>query len=254
MTHFSILLISLFVLESTMAQVSGLINYTETMQLQFEAPEGMNIEGLINNSMTTNKELLFTQEEAIYQTSKSNVNEDQEITNDEGTFKMVIETGENENIDYLNIKAKKHIYQTSFMGKLFLIESDQEKQKWKLTDEKVKYLGYVCHKAELTIPAKDEESEDKHVVAWFTTEIPASVGPNNYGQLPGAILMINENDGDLEIKATSIELRNIQEGEIKIPRKGKKVSSEEFEIIVEEQMKEMQEMYQSNGSTTIIRG
>lgn len=253
MKHFSILLILFFFVLSISAQVAGTINYTETRQLQFEAPEGMDIEGLLSNSMTTHKDLLFTQEESIYKTSKTNLNEDTEITNDEGTFKMVIETGDDENIHYVNHKKKTSVNQTDFMGRQFRIESDIEKQKWKLTNEKIKYLDYVCQKAELTIQEEDED--DKHVVAWFTSQIPASIGPNSYGQLPGAILMINENDGELEIKATSVSLESPDTDEIRVPSKGKKVTKEEFDIIVEEKMKEMEEMYNSNGSsTTIIRG
>ena len=59
--------------------------------------------------------------------------------------------------------------------------------------------------------------------------------------MPGAILMLSVNDGQVEIKATKVDLKNIKE--IKKPKDGKKVSLEEYDKIKEEKMKEMEDEY-----------
>ena len=116
--------------------------------------------------------------------------------------------------------------------------------KWKLTGEKIKYLEQECHKAVL----KQEEEE---IIAWFAPAIPVKVGPSNYHGLPGAILMVTANDGDLEIRATHINLSKIDNAFIVEPDKGKRVSSTEFERIEEEKLKQFEQM--NGGGNVIIR-
>lgn len=62
--------------------------------------------------------------------------------------------------------------------------------------------------------------------------------------------MLSKGDKDLEIKATKIELKEVDK--IEKPDNGKKVTEEEFDKIVEEKMKEMEKEY--GGQTISIRG
>ncbi|MDA9774440.1 GLPGLI family protein, partial [Saprospiraceae bacterium] len=87
-------------------------------------------------------------------------------------------------------------------------------------------------------------------VAWFAPAIPCKIGPSHYGQLPGAILMLSVGEDKDVYKATEVILSD--EVTIKKPKKGKKVTEEEYEKIIEDKMKEM---HQSMGKNTlIIRG
>ncbi len=106
------------------------------------------------------------------------------------------------------------------------------------------YLGYECQKA-------TSSSEEGETVAWFTPEIPVQHGPSSYNQLPGAILMLSTPEQKMEIMATEVILDESHQKEIKAPTKGKKVTNEEFEKIIEEKTKEMEEMY--GGQGIIIR-
>ena len=235
-----------------MGQSSGTISFQETIKLELDLPEGIDISGMMSDNITTNKILSFEGKESVYRDDKGNEDHEKEITSDDGSFKMVLKMDSPEEIFYTNIGSKEQFRQTSFMGKTFLIESKVEKPKWRLTNEKVKYLGYVCQKAERTEQI-EEEGRERLIVAWFTSEIPAPIGPAGYSNLPGAVLMVNIDDGKTEIKATSVDLGAIDASSLQRPSKGQKVSQDEFEKIVEEKTKEMEAEYGGEGSF-IIRG
>lgn len=235
---------------SSFAQTSGTIKYTQTIKLEFELPDGMEIDGL-KDEMTLEKELHFDGLKSLYKDQPATESKDQEISSDDGSIKMVIKMDDTEDVYFTDLKAKKSVHQTGFMGKEFLIENPLKKFKWKLTGEKIKYLGHVCQKAETTIT---EDEKEINIVAWFTSEIPAAIGPDGYNQLPGAILMVTKDDGKSEIKATAISFEAPAEDIITAPKKGKKVTQEAFEKIVEEKTKEMEESMGKNQRGIMIRG
>ena len=64
---------------------------------------------------------------------------------------------------------------------------------WHLTNETKEILGYQCQKAILSKDSARELGTDPQlgdIVAWFTPEIDAQLGPWKYGGLPGLILEI----------------------------------------------------------------
>lgn len=257
---FTILLATLTLL-FVHAQTSGIIQYQETQKLEFELPDGIELDGMMENSITTNRKLLFDKHISVYRDGENNEDSSKEMSSDDGSFKMVFKMGsDTEEIDYLDQKEKIYIQQTSFMDKEFLIEQKIEKSKWKITTERIKYLGYVCQKATMTKTVEkmindQTETKEVEVVAWFTSEIPASVGPRQYNQLPGAVLMVSVDDGKTEIKATEINLTELSENDLSKPTKGKKVTPEEYKIMMAEKMAEMHEMYNTRGGESImIRG
>ena len=241
-----LLCVSFLISNGINAQKSGVINYQETMKLKFElddAPAGVDLAGMMPTERSVTKQLIFDNNESLYVDGGEAV-EDTEITSDDGSIQIVFGGSEIESRLYTDFENKTSLDQQGFMGKAFIIDRPVEKIKWKITPEKVKYLDYECMKATMT----DEEGVE--TVAWFAPAIPVKAGPAGYGQLPGAILMLSKGDKDLEIKATSIELKEIKA--IEKPNDGKKVSEEEFDKIVEEKMKEMEKEY--GGKGIMIRG
>ena len=244
------------------AQTSGMISYTEVTKLEFKAIEGLNLGDMMPSDMSANKALYFDQHTSVYRNADDHVNEDIEMESDDGSFQMVFSTGgSSEEILYNDLKARKSLYQTGFMGKEFLIESDLEKATWKITDERIKYLGYVCQKAVRTktippTPGSDESPIEREVVAWFTPEIPLPIGPDEYGQLPGAVLLVSVDEGKTEIKATAVDFDSDITERLVVPTKGQKVSPDEFEQIMAEKMKELEENFNNKegSSSFIIRG
>ncbi len=242
-------LIALFAtIQLSIAQTSGIISYLSTQKLEInmdDMPEGVDLSGMLPTSRSATKELIFNKNESVYIDGKEDV-EDTEFTSDDGSFKMVIKESDIETKLYTNYKTKQRVTQEDFMDKAFVVEETSPKYNWKLTKEKIKFLGYECTKATTT------NEEEEEIVAWFAPAIKTQAGPDGYGQLPGAILMFSLDDGKLEIKAIKVELMEVDK--IEIPNDGKKVTGEEYEKIVDEKMKEMAKEYGGSGMRIQIRG
>lgn len=154
----------------------------------------------------------------------------------------------NDDQKYYNISEQKVAEQRTFLGRKFLIKDKPKQYKWKLSTETKKIQGYDCRKATL-------EEERRSLEVWFTMQIPIASGPQGYGQLPGLILemkSISKNkkgNGSFEATTTAskIEFKKLAADAIKMPKKGKKVTREQFDKIVKEKMKEMRERYKNKG-------
>ena len=232
------------------AQTEGTIIYTQTVSFDFEAPEGM--EDMFKNmpkSQSSEKILLFKDSESLYKTHKSNdFNHESRVESDMGESVFNIKIQEPDNQVYMDRKDEKTIAKQDLMGKPFLIEDDIEKQDWKVSSDRRQILDYQCMKATY---AKNDSTE---IIAWFTPQIAQGIGPENYNGLPGAILMIDINEGEREIVAKEITLDAVDESLIAPPTKGKKVSRDKFKKIEKEKMEEMESISGGTGVRMVIRG
>ena len=162
---------------------------------------------------------------------------------------------------YLDTKAKSKIVEDEIFGKEFLIVDALVKPDWKLVDETKKIGDYTCYKAEIIIPVTEkqkkdfkdflkkqenkislfpmQEPKDKVVTAWYTPEIPFSLGPRNYWGLPGLILEVNE--GNLIMLCSKVTLSNKEVTKIKIPNTGKKVTQAKFDALEKEKIDSMKD-------------
>lgn len=226
------------------SQSEGIITYKETVKFELEL-DGMSDEmkSMIPESQSVQKELLFKKDESLYRNKKGEALEGMDLKSDDGSFHIKIMVDDTEDIYYKSFPDQKKIHQTGMMGKSFVIKDDLPKHKWKITNEKIKFLGYECQKAVV-------EDEDNFIVAWFTTQIPVTAGPGGLHGLPGLILMASFDDGEREIQAQEVKLNALDKKAIVIPSEGKKVSQEQFEKIREEKEREMEEMY---GGNRVIR-
>lgn len=132
---------------------------------------------------------------------------------------------------YMNIKDKKILTQKNLSSDLFLIESKIEPQKWKKTNE-IKQIGkYTCFKATTTVLEETVSAGtiEKEVIAWFTPEIPIGFGPAGFGGLPGLIMEIEKDKAVLY--ANKVYLVTAKDKKINIPKRGIKVSEEEYREI-----------------------
>lgn len=178
------------------------------------------------------KELIFNEEAAIYHNLKSDDDAEDVAMEQDGAM-VQIKMVEPDNQFFTDLKKKKTIEQREFMTRMFLIEGEQDASGWKLSGEQKEILGYACQQA------VKSTSDTTGVVAWFCSEIPVAAGPQNYSGLPGLVLEVNINDGDQIISATEIDLAAVEEDAVSKPKKGKKVSQDEFDQIVKEKMEEM---------------
>lgn len=128
-----------------------------------------------------------------------------------------------------NLDEGSYTNHYKFLTRDFLITGELPELAWKLTGEEGMLLDRQVMKATATMDTVSVE-------AWFAPEIPAPFGPDNYGGLPGLILMLSIDDGSKLYEATSITLDT--EIEITVPDKGRPVTQEEFEKLVQDRMKE----------------
>ena len=175
-------------------------------------------------------ELLFTEEEALFENHETEDPADAMPMEGSG---IMIRMQQPDNKLYMDLKNKRAIEQKEFMSRVFLIESELEARKWKISGNQREILDYACQEATTLV-------DGKQVHAWFTPEIAVPVGPGKYTDLPGLVLAVEMNEGDRKLEATGIELKPLEQGVLNKPKKGKKVTRDEYLAIVEEKMKEME--------------
>ncbi len=120
------------------------------------------------------------------------------------------------------------------MGKVYVIDDSLRTPVWKIGNQIKDVAGYICMKAETYDPVKGHK-----IVAWFAQDIPIPAGPERMSGLPGLILELDINDGDVEIIAQSVAFRPVTADELKLPKtKGKKITDAEYNAMVKKRIDE----------------
>lgn len=145
---------------------------------------------------------------------------------------------------YHNKDKNTIVKQTEFMTRLFREESDMPKLKWKIGAATKVILAYTCMQAEIEI-------DGKKVLAWFTPEIPISVGPQKYYGLPGLILEANLNQGQQVWLASTLDFTVPDKNELFKPKEGKKVKPEQYKIIQEQKLDEWEKQQKMKESDKV---
>lgn len=247
----------------SLAQVKeGKILYERTMQLQVRInDDNPAFQNMIPKERKDKFELLFTEGKSLWQPVEDDNQGDETSFGDGDGLRMVFRMPGAEDISFHNITNGKKTDQRELGGKTFIITDSIKKMSWKVAGETKVILGHNCMKATSQLmqdsyrmtmdngEAKREKVIDTmNIVAWFTSEIPGSFGPDIYqGQLPGTILEIDINNGRNSFKAVEISPK-VDVAKVKEPSKGKKATAEEF---AKEREKMMQEMMQNGGGPGI---
>ena len=215
----------------------GIIVYEYRFDLHKGLPE--KYWNSIPHFQTKKQQLLFNDSASLYTTLPEDETPDP-FEDKSSTKKTITSSGINYNTQtYIKYKEKSLVESRELDGKVFLISQTLRVPQWNLSGETREILGYKCKKATMVEKAtpglgwttKDNNQSPKpsavDVVAWYTEEIPVSVGPHDYGQLPGAILMLEVDKGGTIYMATEVK-KSLGKSEVKEPKKGRKVSLEEF--------------------------
>jgi len=154
---------------------------------------------------------------------------------------------------YKNVQTLDLIEQSEIFGKMFLIRDTLDTYDWKLEKGNKLIGSYTCYKAVLDreVVQRSFRSEEEggssfdtttiSITAWYTPQIPLNIGPDIYWGLPGLIMEINTDR--TTILCTKVVLNKDKEITIDPPKKGDKVTRDEYTKIVEDKLKEMEEMY-----------
>ncbi|CAL2102111.1 conserved exported protein of unknown function [Tenacibaculum sp. 190130A14a] len=170
---------------------------------------------------------------------------------------QIVGSGGGTDVLYKNVKEKRYANKTEISGKRFLIKDNLPDLGWEMTGETKTIGKYTCYKAErsreeerrsfsVDEEGKEEDKTEKvtvKTVAWYTPEIPVSNGPSLHWGLPGLILEIQE--GKQTIVCSEIVINPSDKIEIEEPKKGKKVTQEKYDKIMDEKSKEMMERFKN---------
>lgn len=111
-----------------------------------------------------------------------------------------------------------------FSGKTYIIEDSLRPPVWKVMNKIKEVNGYLCMMA-----TSEDTIKGQKITAWFANDIVSSAGPERYFGLPGLIMEVDVNDGELIITALKVEKKAITT-ELDMPKKlkGKKVTNDAY--------------------------
>lgn len=247
---------AVFALAAQAQTKEGKVIYERTVQIsnvRFGGNLPPEIQAQMPKSRTDQFELLFTQQHSLYQFLPNAADEGG------GTFSsggMVIQMrGGSNDVTYIDFEKGTRTDQREIMEKNFVVADTITKLQWKMSEETKPILNFIAHKATATTvnqrPRMTMEngemkremiSDTVKVIAWYTTSVPVSAGPNYTGQLPGLILELDVNNGQTVTKAIEFSPK-VAANKIKEPKDGKKLTAAEFskerEKLLEEMRKNM---------------
>lgn len=259
-----LLLVTIASALGTQAQMKeGRVVYQRTVQMQFQRqnlPE--EVARQLPKSRTDHFELLFGNNQSLYQFLPEVNSDGGESTFSGGGAVVRMRTQGADDISYYNLETKRGVRQTELMDQNFLIEDSIKSLPWKLSNETKTVLGHPVMKATTqrigTRPQVSMENgelkrttvtDTSAVVAWFAQDIPVSAGPDFQGQLPGLILELDINNGRTHYQAEEISPK-VNVASIKEPKKGKRVTQDEFN---KERDKMLDQMRQFGGGNRTFR-
>ncbi len=210
-----------FFIQLATAQVKeGKITYEQTVDMYRRIPEeNQQLRSMISQFRTAKFELLFADNQSLFKS----VEEEPDMAEQGAGGGVVIRIGGSaENEYYRNFSMQKSVEIRELMDDLYLVEDSIRSMAWKLEEGETKtILGYTCKKA----TAKTTRGTD--VVAWYSEEIPVASGPEQFNGLPGMILGLDANKGEIVFTAKALD-KKIDRKYLKVPAKGKKISHADF--------------------------
>jgi GLPGLI family protein len=235
-------------------QKEGKIIYQRTTHMQIVTSHAPGEETPVQNTRIDRFEMNFANGQMIWKQMEDEMENDDMSTGGGGIMIRSIGGGVDDAV-FCDFEKARRVESREFFEKKFVISDSIHRGNWKVSDETKTILNHLCRKATSQRISKrmmmtmdngkmerKEMDDTSSVIAWFTTDIPVPVAPEMQGQLPGAILEMETNNGRTTYTALEISSK-ADISSIKEPTKGKKVTPEEF---TKERNKLLDEMEQNN--------
>ncbi len=207
-------------------------------------------------------ELLFTPEHSLYQFLPNATADDGNNTFASGGMVVQMRMANANEMTYVNHASGTRTDQREIMEKAFVVTDTIQKVQWKLSEETKQILSFTARKATgstiVTRPRitmengkmkREVVTDTLQVIAWYTTDVPVPTGPNYHGQLPGLILELDINKGQMVTRAIEFSPK-VALNKIKEPKEGKRLTAAEFS---KEREKMMEEMRRNTPAGNVIR-
>ena len=142
---------------------------------------------------------------------------------------------------YRNFEKDKKIDVIEMLGKTYIIDDSLHAPVWKIGNQIKEVAGYICMRADTEDPIKKQK-----ITAWFAQDIPVSAGPERVNGLPGLILELDVNEGDVVIEAVSVAFRPLTPADLKMPKlKGKKINDVAYNTLIRQYIAEQMTAHQN---------
>ncbi len=217
----------------------GVIEYDFTIDLHRNIPpEREAMKAMIPQFRESRHQLVFNSHQSIY---KELVDEDAEIqSHGPGRgMRMAMQMPRSET--FVDREAREIVVQQDFIGTTYLISEALELGPWRMGDEILEVAGYDCMMA-----WKNDTVLNQEITAWFTMQLPPFLGPERYVDLPGTVLAVDINNGERVWVAREIILDDPDESLIQQPTRGQKLTRDEFNEMMREQLERMNRQGRQN--------
>lgn len=214
------ILAALVCIQAAEAQIKeGKITYEQKVDMYRRIPEdNQQLRSMMPQFRTSKFELLFGDNQCLFKA----VEEVPDLTEENNNGVVIRMNTGAENEYYKNFNTKRAVEKRELMQEVYIMEDSLRSLAWKLEEGETRsILGYTCKKA----TGKTERGSD--IVAWYCEDIPVAGGPEQFNSLPGMILCVDANKGEIVFTATAID-KKTDIRKIKAPTKGKKVTAAEF--------------------------
>ena len=240
-----------FSLFSTAQMKQGKVVYERTIKMQFRGNMPPELAANMPKERKDRFELAFANNQSLWE-SIPDMEENNETSGEANGNFRVMRFGGGDDLTYHNFETGKSVQQRELNAKNYLVEDSIQKLNWKLSEETKTILGHKVQLAKTERYAmrsvmtmengemKRQMIPDTSVInAWIAMDIPVPAGPEFQGQLPGLILELDTNNGQIVYNAVEISAK-VNPPTIKEPKGGKRITAAEFNKERDKSFEEMQ--------------
>jgi GLPGLI family protein len=191
--------------------------------------EDENMKRMVPEFDSARCELLFSSDQSLYRNIKEAEDIRDQAGQDQNGNVVHMKFGGGDDQTYKNYTSGIMTQQRELGPKKYIIEDSFPHYTWKMGTDTQTIHGYFCK----TATTKGRQSSS--VIAWYAESIPCPSGPEEYGGLPGLILRLDINDGELVFSPDNIDTKTPDKGLVRAPTDGKKITRAAFRKLLEDQ-------------------
>lgn len=163
-----------------------------------------------------------------------------EREDENGNIKLII-PNRNQQTIFSNYKDKK-ISELKLLKSAYLVEDTLSYPQWNITDEIKNVNNYQCQKATTFFKGREYE-------VWYAIEYPTIFGPWKLNGLPGLIILAQDKKSEVFFEA--IEIQKTDENTCQIDNSIKKISKNDFDVLIKNRQKDLEERLKSMGDRNL---
>jgi GLPGLI family protein len=218
------IVLSLVLSSNLLAQItSGRIVYERKVNLQKMFQDNERVKQFLPEDMKyriEDFELYFTDSSSAFLPIESN-------EGSQGFMKYLT----THNKIFTDLTTNNRMAVMDMWGQETIVNDTIPPRRWKVTESKRKFDGYMARKAIVEI------NDSTRIYAWFAADLVTPVGPEGFDGLPGTILGLATEDGSIVYFAKKVEAMEVPKEKLSFNTKGKDVyTKEQLKAIVLEKM------------------